>query len=70
MAESRRYYHGGKTLVVDRLVELKRSGSVERMKSTLGIAMNQRELDRLRNELENMGADGVISPAEKQSLKR
>ena len=70
MAESRRYYHGGKTLVVDRLVELKRSGSVERMKSSLGIAMNQRELDRLRNELENMGADGVISPAEKQSLKR
>lgn len=70
MAESRRYYHGGKTLVVDRLVELKRSGSVERMKSSLGIAMNQRELDRLRNELENMGADGIVSPAEKQSLKR
>lgn len=70
MAYSKQYNHAGKTYVVDRIIEKKSTASIDAIKQYVSLAANKKEIEDLKNSIINMAADGIISPEEKQTLKR
>lgn len=70
---SKQYNNAGREIVVDRVIELKRkssSNAFTRIQSTITGQQNQVDLDALKDALEGITSDGIISSYEKQGLRR
>lgn len=69
---SKAYNNAGKTFVVDKIIQLKgiRAGSPDQIRQNVSTAINNAAIEDLKDRIEQIGSDGIITPNEKQSLKR
>ena len=71
---SKQTNYGGKSFVVDRVVELfnstRSSATINSIKQQISAQQSLKDLDKIREEIENATSDGVISSHEKKGLKR
>lgn len=67
------YNGAGKRFIAEEFIELKGSGSsmtVARIKQTVGQQIVEKDLSNLKEEIDSITSDGVITANEKQGLKR
>ena len=70
---SKRHNHAGREYVADRFIELKgqsSSNAFSRVRQSIETQTAQKDLDKLKDELDKISSDGVVTVAEKEALKR
>ena len=70
---SKRHNHAGREYVADRFIELKgqsSSNAFSRVRQSIETQTVQKDLDKLKDELDKISSDGVVTVAEKEALKR
>lgn len=60
----------GRKYIVDRIIERRPRTGASSIMQGVSVAVGRKDAEELRKQIENMGSDGIISPGEKQVLKR
>ena len=67
---SKSIYRAGRTIIADEFIELGGNSSTTSIMQSVNLAVNQKKINELKSEIEKINSDGIITPPEKQSLKR
>lgn len=68
---SKRFNNAGKKLVIDEIEILgQQESAITMLQSSLGLAVEKKNINDLKNRLDAITSDGVITPSEKQALRR
>lgn len=68
---SKRFNNAGKKLVIDEIEILgQQESAITMLQSSLGLAVEKKNISDLKNRLDAITSDGVITPSEKQALRR